>query len=213
MHIADGVLSGPVLAATGALAAAGVAVGLRQMDYERVPRVGVLASAFFVASLIHVPIGLASAHLILNGLTGFLLGWAAFPALAAALLLQAILFGYGGLIALGANLVNMALPAVACYYLFARRLRPAWGGRQLFSLGFLAGVMSIALSCVLMALALYLSGREFLAAIVAISLAHVPVAAIEGFVTGSAVAFLQKVRPEFLAAPLRSRCEEEKNGA
>ena len=96
MHIADGVLSGPVLAATGGLAVAGIAIGLSKMDYEKVPRVGILAAAFFTASLIHVPIGPSSAHLVLNGLIGFLLGWAAFPAVGIALLLQAIMFGFGG---------------------------------------------------------------------------------------------------------------------
>ena len=60
MHIPDGVLSPPVLVTTGVLAVGGVANGLRGMDYDRIPRVAVLAATFFVASLIHVPIGPAS---------------------------------------------------------------------------------------------------------------------------------------------------------
>ena len=87
MHIPDGVLSTPVLVTTGILAVKGVSKGLRQIDYERIPRVAALAAVFFVASLIHVPIGPASSHLLLNGLMGFLIGWAAFPALLVALLL------------------------------------------------------------------------------------------------------------------------------
>ncbi|MBN1257102.1 MAG: energy-coupling factor ABC transporter permease, partial [Planctomycetes bacterium] len=63
MHIPDGVLSVPVIAATTALAAGGTALGLRKMAMENVPRAGVLASVFFVASLIHVPIGISSVHL------------------------------------------------------------------------------------------------------------------------------------------------------
>ena len=77
MHISEGVLSGPVLISGGALAAAGTAIGLKNLDYDRIARAGMLSAAFFVASLIHVPVGPANAHLILNGLVGLLLGWAA----------------------------------------------------------------------------------------------------------------------------------------
>ncbi|GAG45255.1 unnamed protein product, partial [marine sediment metagenome] len=95
MHISEGVLSAPVLVTGAALAAAGVSVGLRKMDYEKIPQVAVLSSAFFVASFIHVPIGPANAHLILNGISGILLGWLCFPSILVALALQAILFQFG----------------------------------------------------------------------------------------------------------------------
>ena len=81
MHIAEGVLAAPVLAAGGALAAAGCAVGLRRLDESRLMPTALLSAAFFTASLITVPIGPSSVHPLLNGLTGALLGWAAFPAI------------------------------------------------------------------------------------------------------------------------------------
>ena len=168
------------------------------MEYERVPRVGVLSATFFVASLIHVPIGPSSVHLLLAGLMGFLLGWAAFPALAAALFLQAILFGFGGLTSLGANVVNMGAPAVACYYVFARHVRPETAPGRAFGLGFGAGAVSVLLSCVLLGGTLFAVGKGFLAVVWAVLAAHVPVMVIEGLATGSAVAFLHKVRPELL---------------
>ena len=120
MHISEGVLSAPVLVTGAVLAAAGVAVGLKKMDYEKIPQVAVLSSAFFVASLIHVPIGPSSIHLIINGINGLLLGWLCFPSILVALSLQAILFQFGGITVLGINTVNMALPGVICYYLFNR---------------------------------------------------------------------------------------------
>ena len=89
MHIAEGVLSPAVLGGGAVLALAGTAQGLRRLEYDRLVTVGILSAAFFVASLIHVPVGLASAHLVLNGLVGVLLGWAAFPSILVALLLQA----------------------------------------------------------------------------------------------------------------------------
>lgn len=196
MHIPDGVLSTPVLLTTGIVAAGGVANGLRHIDYERIPRVAVVAAAFFVASLIHVPIGPASSHLVLNGLMGFLIGWAAFPALLVALFLQAIFFGFGGFTSLGANILIMAVPAVGVHYLFAHRSRPSFTPRQFFILGFSAGVTAILLTCVVAGFSLAMSGKEFTAAIVAIAVAHIPVALIEGFVTGAIVVFLKKVRPE-----------------
>ena len=120
MHISEGVLSAPVLVTGAVLAAAGVAVGLKKIDYEKIPQVAVLSSAFFVASLIHVPIGPSSIHLIINGINGLLLGWLCFPSILVALSLQAILFQFGGITVLGINTVNMALPGVICYYLFNR---------------------------------------------------------------------------------------------
>ena len=108
MHIADGILTAPVVAATAVLATVGVAVGVRKVDADDVPRVGILAALFFVGSLIHVPVGVASAHLLLNGLAGLLLGWSAFPALAVALLLQTVLFHFGGFVSLGANVLDQA---------------------------------------------------------------------------------------------------------
>lgn len=101
MHISEGVLSPAVLGAGAVLAAAGIVIGLRKLDYGRLMTVAILAAAFFVGSLIHVPIGPSSVHLILNGLLGMLLGWAAFPSIFVALMLQAILFQYGGITVLG----------------------------------------------------------------------------------------------------------------
>ncbi len=112
MHISEGVLSAPVLATGAVLSLAGVAIGLKKMDYEKLPEVGVLSSVFFVASLIHVPIGPAAAHLVLNGICGLILGWMAFPAILVGLVLQGILFQFGGLTTLGINTFNMAFPAV-----------------------------------------------------------------------------------------------------
>ena len=113
MHISEGVLSAPVLISGAALAAAGTAIGLKRLDYDRIAQVGVLSSAFFVASLIHVNVGPASVHLILNGIVGLLLGWSAVPAILVALTLQAIFFQYGGITVLGINTLIMALPAPA----------------------------------------------------------------------------------------------------
>ena len=205
MHIPDGVLPAPVWVAGAATAAAGVAVALRKTDYEQLPRVAVVSSAFFVASLIHVPVlGATSVHLVLNGLAGVILGWSAFPALLVALLLEAVLFGFGGLTTLGVNTVIMAAPAVACYYLFRRPVRARRRGSA-FAAGFAAGALAIAFSVVLLGVVLLAAGEHFLPVVEAAALAHVPVMVVEGLVTGSAVLFLRKVRPELLAGAAHSK--------
>jgi len=202
MHISEGVLSGPVLAAGAILALGGLARGLKELQADDLPRAALLAAVFFTASLIRVPIGPASAHLLLNGLLGLLLGWAAFPVIFVGLLLQGVLFQYGGLTVLGVNTFNMAGPA-AVLGLAGRAALARFGWRAAPACGLLAGGGAIMLSGLLMALSLVLSGREneFAAAAAALGLAHLPVAAIEALVTLFAVQFLRQVRPALLGRP------------
>lgn len=202
MHISEGVLSGPVLATGAVFALAGTGLGLRQIDYDRIVHVAILASAFFVASLIHVNIGPASVHLILNGIVGLLLGIAAVPAILTALLLQSILFQYGGFTTLGVNVVVMAVPAVLAHYLFLPLLGKS--STLTFIAGFLAGLFSILLSSVLLGLALWFTDQNFFETSLAIITAYVPVMIIEGIVTGFCVAFLLKVYPEII--PEKKKC-------
>ncbi|MCL4195605.1 MAG: cobalt transporter CbiM [Thermoguttaceae bacterium] len=206
MHIAEGMLSGSpegiaVLAAGAAVTAAGTAWGLRKTSYEQVPQVAMLASAFFVVSLVPIPLGGVSVHLVLNGLVGLVLGWSAFPAILIALLLQAVLFGHGGLTTLGINTASMALPAVAAGLAF-RSLASSRSPLAAALAGIAAGATGVMLGAAAVSLTLILSGRDFRTLAEGFFLLHIPLAAVEGAVTGSAVAFVRKVRPELLNAPL-----------
>ena len=196
MHISEGILSAPVLVTGAALTAAGTAVGLKKLDYERMATVGMLAAAFFVAALVHVPIGPGSIHLILNGLLGLLLGWAAFPAILTALVLQAILFQFGGITTLGVNTFLMAFPAVCAYWLLGPMIRR--NGKRAMLAAFLAGALAVALSGVIMAAALVSTGEHFIKAAGLVLLAHIPLMVIEGLITVFVIGFLKKVQPELL---------------
>jgi cobalt/nickel transport system permease protein len=198
MHISEGVLSPGVLIAGAGLTAAGVAVGLRKLNHEEIPSMGILSAAFFVASLVHVPIGPSSVHLILNGLLGLMLGWKAFPAILVGLALQGLLFQFGGITTLGVNTLNMALPAVICYYLFGWGLRI--GTRQLvFTVtAFACGFCAVLVSGVLVGFSLYFTGEAFLPAAKVVVAAHLPVMVIEGVLTAACVHFLRRVKPELL---------------
>lgn len=197
MHISEGVLSAPVLIAGAAVAVAGISVGLRRMDNENIPKVAVLSSAFFVASLIHVPLGPASVHLILNGISGILLGWLSFPSIFVALTLQAILFQFGGITTLGVNTVVMALPAVICFYLFRVYVRRD-KGFLFYASAFSCGALSVFLSSVFVAMALVTTEKSFMKVAKLIVVAHLPIMVIEGIMTLFCILFLKKVRPELL---------------
>jgi cobalt/nickel transport system permease protein len=206
MHIYEGILAatphGQLLLLGGAAATAvGTAVGLRKLDYERMPQAAVLGAAFFVASLIHVPFPPTSVHLVLNGLLGLVLGWAAFPVVLVALTLQSVFFSFGGPTTLGLNTLVMALPAVACHYLFYGPVRNGKESR-VFWAGFAAGATGIVLGALLTATALVLAGKPYETIGHLFLIAHLPLAMIEGLVTGSVVVLVRKVRPELLGTLL-----------
>jgi len=201
MHIVDGALANPVVIAGGVLAIAGIGWGMRRLELENIPAAGVLSATFFVASLVHVPIGPSSVHLVMNGLAGLVLGWAAFPALFIGLLLQAVFFGFGGLTVLGVNTVAIALPAVIFHGLCRRgvqrnnpMLSATWGA--------VAGGGAIALTALLVALFLALSGAEFLPAAKLVFVAHIPVMIVEALLCAAAVYLVRKVKPELFDALL-----------
>lgn len=196
MHTSEGVLSGPVLISGAALAAVGTGIGLKNLDYDQIAKAGMLAAAYFVVSLIHVPIGPANAHLILNGLVGLLLGWGAFPAILVALILQGVLFQFGGMTTLGVNTIIMALPAVLSYLLFGGLVQKA--SRAAAAAAFACGFLAVLLSGLLVGLSLVFTEENFLKVSGIIVAAHIPVMIIEGIVTAICVAFLRKVWPERL---------------
>lgn len=196
MHISEGVLSAPVLVTGALLSMFGLTLGLRKIKNEDIPKVAILSSAFFVASLIHVPIGFASVHLVLNGLLGMLLGWAAFPSIFVALILQAILFQFGGLTTLGINTFSMAMPAVLSYWLFRGLFKKR---RNLAFLGgFAGGASAILLSALLISIALIETEKSFTVLATTLVVMHLPVAVIEGIITGFVIIYLKRVKPEAL---------------
>ncbi|OYT65470.1 cobalamin biosynthesis protein CbiM [ANME-1 cluster archaeon ex4572_4] len=231
VHISDGVLSLPVLAAgwavTGVLLAVALWWSKRQgegWEAEEIPRLSVMTAAFFVASLVHVPVGPTSAHFLLNGLLGVTLGILAYPAIFIGVLLQAVLFQHGGITTIGINTANMGVAALLASAVFKGGCRLARGRREgregrersegsegskgsegsegvagIF--GALAGGLAVFLAVVFTAVSLILSGGEegtFTAVALALAVAHVPIILVETVVVGSVVVFLLKVKPELV---------------
>ena len=196
MHISEGVLSLPVLTTGYILSAAGIGMGLKKLKEEDMVRTAIFSSAFFIASLVHVPFGPSSVHLILNGLVGILLGWPCFCAIFIALLLQAVLFQFGGITTLGINTFNMALPALICYFVFSGIIRK--NTFPVMITGFLCGFLSVLLGSLCLSLSLVFSGEQFISSAMLIFSAHIPVMIIDGIITGLVLQFIRKVKPEIL---------------
>ena len=199
MHISDGVLPLSVTLGGYAAGAALTAWSARRSNSDEMPKLAVMTAAFFVASLIHVPFGPTSVHLIIPGLTGALLGPSAFLSISLGLLLQSLLFQFGGLTALGANALMMGLPALACGWLF-QKLKGRTIIRQAVA-GGVAGALGTALAAVILAALLASGGEDFMGVAKIALLAHVPVFIIEGLVSAFTIGFLARVKPELLQSP------------
>lgn len=197
-HIPDGILSAPVLIGGGVVAAAGAALGLRRLDDRMIPRVAILAAAFFAGSLIAVPVGPSSVHLLLSGLMGIMLGTATFLAVLVALLLQALLFGFGGLTTLGVNTVNIALPGVVFGLLLGPVIRSTTRPALRFAAGALAGALPVLGTAGLVALSLWLSSTDYVPVASVVAATYLPLALGEAFVTAAVVSFLARVQPDAL---------------
>ena len=199
MHIVDGALSSEVIVTGAVLGVAAVGYGLRKIDIDAMPRVAMMSAVFFVASLIHVPVGPTSAHLIVNGLAGLMLGWAIFPAIFVGLLLQAVFFGFGGIT------INIALPGFVMWLVISPIIART-DGKMLLMAGFVAGAGAIGLSSMLVGLSLAASGQEFITTAKLVVASHIPVMVVEGILTAAALHLVKKVRPVMLepAGVLRS---------
>ncbi len=94
--------------------------------------------------------------------------------------------------------MNMALPAVICYYLFGWSVKSGIKQSLFITAAFASGFCAVLVSSIFVGFSLYLSGEAFLPAAKLIVVAHLPVMLIEGIVTAACILFLKKVRPELL---------------
>jgi len=206
MHIPDGYLSARVWGATGAISAPAVVFLARRaqakFDHHRVPLMGVMGAFVFAAQMINFPAGNGtSSHLVGAALLACLLGPAAASIVMTAILAtQALLFQDGGLLALGANIFNMAIAGVFAGYLPFLLLKGSRAGL------FLAGFCSLMTAAVLALAELWISGVAMPPAMLTISLAWFLISAlIEGALTMAVAAALERIQPGCLKRPASGR--------
>lgn len=215
MHIPDGFLDGKTAVATGALAAAGLGVALRQarlhLPPRRVPLLGLAASFVFAAQMINFPVaGGTSGHLIGAVLVAVLLGpSSAVIVLSAVLIVQCLMFADGGLSALGANVFNMGVfggvGGWAVYHLTSRAVKGLFG--CVLAAAFAAWCSTV-LAAVACAGELAVSRTvEWSVGLPAMAGVHVLVGVGEGLITALVLVAIARARPELVApeAPVASR--------
>ncbi len=197
MHIADGVLATEVWVSGYIATGVVTAFSLRKVPSEEIPRLAIVTAAYFVASLLHFPLGPTSIHLTLNGLCGVILGWGAVPSILVGVALQALLFQHGGLTTIGVNAFNMGVGGVVAFGLFRLRRYLSIKGREMV-FGFCGGAVGVFIAVLLLCVALLTTGEAFGKIARLALVAHLPLCAIEGVIVGFAAAFLAKVKPEVL---------------
>lgn len=213
MHISEGILPPQICLAGYAITGVCTWYSLRQIrkktnPIENIPKASLLTAAFFVASLIHIPVPPTSIHLLLNGLMGIILGYYAFPAILIGLFFQAVMFQYGGLTTLGVHAAMMGIPALLAYYIFQLSQLKVWGKKKkswvMLGLAFVAGAGSLAISATVYTVLglIYLSDNLALTVkqnIIYLVLAGYAIQAlIEGIFTVMIVSFLLRVKPDLL---------------
>ena len=209
MHIPDGFLSAPVwlgLDAAG-VAAVGYLARRAQLELEeaRVPLLGVMGAFVFAAQMINFPVGMGtSGHLLGAALLAITLGPAAASIVMTAILaIQAFVFQDGGVLALGANVLNMAVLGVLAGYLPYR----LWGaGRLRKAAIFLGGAFSVLVGAILAIVELLLSGVSMPPSILGVSLALFAItAALEGAITLAVVQGVEALNAGFVRQPSKAR--------
>jgi cobalt/nickel transport system permease protein len=214
MHIPDGFLSPPVWATLDVTAVGSVALVARRAQREiegsggrRVALLGVMGAFVFAAQMINFPVGMGtSGHLVGGALLAVTLGpGAAAMVMTAILILQAFVLQDGGILALGANVCNMALAGVLAGYLPYR----LWGrGRSRNLAMFAGGLASVAVSAGLALAELRISGVPMPRPLLWISFGvFLAGGIIEGAITVAAVRAIERLNPLWIRepAPLRPR--------
>ncbi len=207
LHIPDGFLSPMVALICWALAIVGIGVSLRRngktLGERQAPLMGVLAAFIFAAQMLNFTVaGGTSGHLVGGALAAILLGpWAGILTMTTVVAIQALLFQDGGLLVMGANILNMSIiSTLVAYGVYRGALALARGRRWgLFAGGFAAAWASVLISAVATAVQLAFSGTSPLGvALPAMAGVHVLIGIGEGLITVGALSFVAAARRDLL---------------
>ncbi len=207
MHIPDGFLNAATLASTGAVAAGGVGnavrVARKKLGEKQVPLMGVLAAFIFAAQMLNFPIaGGTSGHVIGAALAAILLGpWASVLIMSCVLIAQCLIFQDGGLLALGANILNMGIIASFSGYYIYRLVCSVSGDSRRGKLvgGFAGAWASVFLASLACAVELAVSGASPIRVVVpAMAGFHALIGIGEGLITAGVLRLVLATRADLL---------------
>jgi cobalt/nickel transport system permease protein len=206
MHIPDGFLDAKTAIATGIFSITGLSAALRRatrhIQSRKIPLIGLAAAFIFVAQMLNFPVASGtSGHLLGSTLAAILLGpSAAIIVMSSVLIVQALIFADGGVLALGANIFNMAIVAPLCGYGTYKVLRSLFRGEQgrLVAVGFSSWFATV-VAAVFCAGELAWSGTaSWRAAFPAMAGVHMLTGLGEAAITMLVIAAISKTRPELL---------------
>ncbi|MBM3181295.1 MAG: cobalamin biosynthesis protein CbiM [Chloroflexi bacterium] len=204
LHIPDGFLSimVSIICWVITIITLGIAISKtnKALGEKQVPLMGVMAAFIFAAQMINFPVaGGTSGHLLGGALAAIVLGpWAGMLVMTAVVAVQGLLFQDGGLLVMGANILNMGLVTAAIGY---GLYRSAAGRSKVVKLS-VAGVaawLSVMAGALFTALQLWLSGTSQLGIVIPAMLGiHALIGLGEAFITVAALSFILQVRPDLL---------------
>lgn len=217
MHISNGIINGPVAAVFAAFALAALTLcvirGRQDLDDRLAPMAGLVAAFIFAVQMLNFPIftGAVSGHLLGGALAAILVGpWVGALCVAVVLIVQALIFGDGGVAMLGLNVTNMAILGTAVAYLLIalllRILPRSIGG--LAATGFVASVLSVLVASQGFVLQYWFGGTTDIGSSLGglagtMAGVHLLIGIGEGVITATTIVTVAKVRPDLVYA-LRS---------
>jgi cobalt/nickel transport system permease protein len=206
MHIPDGFLSLVVSLFCWVITTVVAAVAIRKTNHvlgqKLVPLMGIMAAFIFAAQMINFPVaGGTSGHLLGGALTAIVLGpWPAVLVMAAVIAVQGLLFQDGGLLVMGANILNMGILTVAVGY-GVYRLSANRGRGTRLTVAAVAAWLSVMTAALATSLELWLSGTARLDIVVpAMLFVHALIGIGEALITVATLAFIMQVRPDLLGS-------------
>jgi len=215
MHMADALISPAVGAAMWATTAGLIGYSSKKLkgktDDRKVPLMGVLGAFIFAAQMINfsIPATGSSGHLGGGMILTILLGpYAAFLVMASVLIVQALFFGDGGLLALGCNIFNMGfIPCFIAYPFIYRKIVGDNPTKGKIITGSLTGaIVSLQLGAFCVVIETMFSGiaeLPFNTFVLLMQPIHLAIGIVEGLATAAVVMFIWSARPEILNAVSR----------
>jgi cobalt/nickel transport system permease protein len=204
MHIPDGFLSLLVSIICWALSAAIIGLAIsktnKALGEKQIPLMGVMAAFIFAAQMINFPVaGGTSGHLLGGAMAAIMLGpWSAMLVMTAVIAVQGLLFQDGGLVVMGANILNMGLVTAAVGYGIYRSVSNQSNNFKLSMAG-VAAWLSVMTGALLTSFELWLSGTSQLQVVIPAMLGvHALIGLGEALITVSALAFILRSRPDLL---------------
>ncbi len=204
MHIPDGFLSLIVSiicwAITASVVGAAISKTNKALGEKQIPLMGVMAAFIFAAQMINFPVaGGTSGHLLGGALAAIVLGpWAGMLVMTSVIAVQALLFQDGGLVVMGANILNMGLATAAVGYGLYRSMAGRSKSAKLAAAG-IAAWLSVMTGALLTSLQLWLSGTSDLQLVIPSMLGvHAVIGIGEALITTFALGFIFQTRPDLL---------------